>query len=250
MRQLLPTPGHSGDVSDADLIALYDTPASADAFVRLNMVSTLDGSGVGPDGRSGSINTPADNAVFALLRAWSDVVLVGVGTARAEAYEPAVTDDRWSALRAGRPTHPAIAVVTRSGSVPPLLRSDQGGDVHLVTTETADRDEVTASQRLLGEDRVVLAGEEDVDLAGALRHLRDQGFTRILCEGGPSLAADLVGRDLVDELCLTWSPLLVGGDGTRVLNGDVVTGRARVASLLHEDGSLIGRWDLRHGMVA
>ncbi|WP_231635193.1 dihydrofolate reductase family protein [Luteipulveratus halotolerans] len=232
-------------MSDADLIALYDTPGSSETLVRLNMVSTLDGSGVGADGRSGSINTPADNAVFALLRAWSDVVLVGAGTARAEKYEPAVTDQRWSSLRRGRAAHPAILVVTGRGRVPDLLRPREGGDVLLATTTLADDAAVRRSEDELGAHNVVRAGRDSVDLADVVARLAERGLRRVLCEGGPSLAADLIGNDLVDELCLTWSPLVVGGDGTRILNGDNVSGRGALASLLHEDGSLIGRWDLR-----
>jgi hypothetical protein len=54
------------------LATLYDHPAppSGDAWVRANMVSTLDGGATGPDGRSGSINGPADHRVFGSVRTW------------------------------------------------------------------------------------------------------------------------------------------------------------------------------------
>jgi riboflavin biosynthesis pyrimidine reductase len=41
----------------------------------------------------------------------------------------------------------------------------------------------------------------------------------VLAEGGPSLNAQLAAADLVDELCLTIAPRLVGGDSRRILSG-------------------------------
>ena len=68
-------------------------------------MTTLDGSAVGADGRSGTVNTPADNRVFALQRALCDAVLVGSGTARAEGYERLAPTRR-------RASPPALVVVS------------------------------------------------------------------------------------------------------------------------------------------
>ena len=78
-------------------------------WVRSNFVTTLDGSGVGADGRSGTINTPADNRVFALQRGLCDAVLVGPARCA-----PRVTNG--SRHRPSRP--PALVVVSGSGRVP------------------------------------------------------------------------------------------------------------------------------------
>ena len=72
-------PGHDG-VMDSEALALayaYPRLSPGQIWVRANFISTLDGAAAGDDGRSGSINTGADREVFALLRALSDVVLVG-----------------------------------------------------------------------------------------------------------------------------------------------------------------------------
>lgn len=69
------------------LCALYahpPAPTGRSAFVRASMISTIDGASWGADERSGSINSQADYRVFRVLRALSDIVLVGAGTARAE----------------------------------------------------------------------------------------------------------------------------------------------------------------------
>ena len=86
---------------------------------------------------------------------------------------------------------------------------------------------------------------DDVDLATALRVLRQGGVGTVCCEGGPTLNGHLLVADLVDEWDLTISPLLVGGGEA----GRAVTGPALPAPhptelswLLTGDGLLLGRW--------
>jgi riboflavin biosynthesis pyrimidine reductase len=57
----------------------------------------------------------------------------------------------------------------------------------------------------------VVAGDAEVDLAAAVGELRERlGLEHLLCEGGPVLAAGLVGAGLVDELCLSVAPTVLG----------------------------------------
>ncbi len=70
----------------------------------------------------------------------------------------------------------------------------------------------------------------------------------MLCEGGPALAGALAAAGLVDELCLTTSPVLAGGDGARPLLSAVEQQRPlRLASLLTEADALLARWTVRPG---
>jgi riboflavin biosynthesis pyrimidine reductase len=66
---------------------------------------------------------------------------------------------------------------------------------------------------------VVIAGERDVDLHEALVALAERGARSVLAEGGPGLNAQLAGAGLLDELCLTLSPSIVGGDAKRIVSG-------------------------------
>lgn len=215
MRDLLaaqPSPS----LSDDDLIERYaDLPADR-AWLRLNMVATVDGSAVGSDGLSGSINTGADHRVFGLLRAWADVILVGSGTARAEGYGAPRTEDGWMRLRAGRTDHPAMAILTRH----PLwdgFQTGGGGPVFTVQSGPAG-------------------------VRGAVDELHRRDYRHILAEGGPTLSAALLDEGVVDELCVTTSPLLVGGDGGRITRGDCGRTHLELAGLLEEEGSLLARW--------
>ena len=164
-------------------------------WIIISMVASADGAVV-VKGSSASLSSPTDRAVLLALRAAADAVLVGAGTVRADNY--------------GAPSRPdlRIAVVTRAGGLDytsPLFRSGAG----LVIT-TADGPEPPAPIT------AIRAGGDRVDLREATRQL---GAGVVLSEGGPELNAQLIADDLVDELCLTTSPVLVGGDGPRVAFG-------------------------------
>lgn len=245
MRLLLP-PARAGetvrpDAGEAVLRELYAYPTGR--WLRANMVSTLDGATTGPDGLSGSLSSGPDRRVFAVLRTLADVVLVGAGTARAEGYGPAAPPPVFAARREAEGRRPAapFALVTRSGDVPAdtgLFGGDLGTLV--VTCAAAGASSLARLRDLAGADGVVVAGEESVDIPVALDVLAERGLRHVLCEGGPSLLAAVVAAGALDELCLTWAPVLGGGAAPLVPPGAGV--RLRAAHLLHDEDALIGRW--------
>ncbi|SFA83330.1 dihydrofolate reductase family protein [Cellulomonas marina] len=242
------------DPTEAALRALWTRPPGPGTgahpegpWVRAVMIGTLDGAAAGPDGRTGSINDAADHRVFTTLRALSDVVLVGVGTARDEGYPGAL--DLPEALVAARgadgfaPGLP-LAVVTRSGQLSDALLA---GDARPYVVTHAGCPRLDALRTEVGAERLLVHGDDDVDLRGAVAALAAAGLPRIALEGGPSLLARMVTLGLVDELSLTLSPQLVGGDAPRMLAGvpfldPVVPGR--LVHLLHADGVLLARYAL------
>jgi len=248
---LLPGPAVVGDLDDergdvvqalADLYA-YPTPMPASGWVRGNMVSTLDGAVTGADGRSGSIGSAADRAVFGVLRGLADVVLVGAGTVRAEGYHVPAAKPMFAERRAaaGQAAAPVLAVVTRSGNV--SAGEDlfaRGAATLLVTCSAAD---VAGLRVRHGAERVVVAGEDDVDPAVAVAQLAARGLGRVLLEGGPHLLGRTIVADRLDELCLTTCPLLVAGQAPRIAVADSGSRlRLRMAHLVEADGVLLGRW--------
>jgi riboflavin biosynthesis pyrimidine reductase len=52
-----------------------------------------------------------------------------------------------------------------------------------------------------------------------VRALGERGHDNVLAEGGPGIAAQLAAESILDELCLTVSPMLVGGDARRIFDG-------------------------------
>lgn len=232
-------------VPAAELPDLYAFPAGR-RWVRANFVSSLDGSVAGADGRSGSINTPADNRVFALQRDLADAVLVGAGTVRAEGYERITPTRR-------RRTPPALVVVSASGRVPEGLRTpvEGRGAALFVTCASAGARRLARARSVLGAEAVVVAGEASVDLAAALDELAARGLRHVLCEGGPGLFTSALAAGVVDELALTLAPTLVGGGAGRITAGPSVGAPDGVALgprlLLEESGTLLGLWRVSRG---
>ena len=211
------------DLSDDALSRAY--APRGEPWLRVNFVSTVDGAAQGPDGRSKSINNAADKRVFDALRARADCLVVGAGTLRAEGYDV--------------PRLPLV-VVSRSADVPPTLRGAPRGRILMATVASADG--LDASREALGAENVLVLGDDEIDLVELKATLAGRGWTEQLCEGGPSLFADLLAAGVVDELCWTVVPMLTGGDAVRIAAGAEVEVALRPALLLEQDGTLLGRW--------
>lgn len=233
MKRLWPPP--LLDEVDADALAAhYGWPERpAGPRVRVNFVSSLDGA-VSVDGVSGGLGTAADKAVFGLLRELADVVLAGAGTVRAEDYRGARRPTR------GRDAPPPIAVVTGSADLDPGSRlfTDTKVPPVVLTLESAPaaRREALAAA---GGDVVVLP---DLGPRALLAELDRRGLHRVLCEGGPALHGALLAADAVDELCLTLSPTLVGGDAGRIARGPAQARGMALVGALHADDALLLRY--------
>lgn len=187
-------------------------PGLGQPYVRVNFVSSVDGA-ASSGGKSAALGSEADRRVFGLLRELCEVVVVGAGTARAENYRGARRPSRVT----GSP--PRIAVVTARGDLDPAapLFTDTAVPP-LVITANACPPEARDRLRAAGAEVVVLDSDR-VSADGLLATLDAQGLRRVLCEGGPRLFGDLIAADGVDEMCLTVSPVLAGGDSLRVSHG-------------------------------
>jgi riboflavin biosynthesis pyrimidine reductase len=227
MRQLLPEWANPVDPLDvyADVPMVEGRPS-----VRLNMVASVDGATT-VAGRSGGLGGAADKRLFGVLRSLADVVLVAAGTLRMEGYGPA-----------SRP----IAVVTRTchldWAAPFFTRSVARPIV--VTVADAPADNRARANEVAD---VVLAGQASVDFARALAALGERGARQVLAEGGPSLNGQLAQDGLLDEVCLTVSPKLVGGGSKRIVVGDDTAAPTglELRSLCEEGGFLFLRFRRR-----
>jgi riboflavin biosynthesis pyrimidine reductase len=237
-------PGPSAKVDWADLPDAYAYPPGDATTVRANMVASVDGAAQ-LGGRSGPLSTPADQKLLGLLRQLADVVLVGARTARAERYGPVPVRRAYEDLRlaAGQLPAPPIAVVSGGLDLDPdgPLFRDAAAQTIVVTCRAAPPDR----RRLLSERAEVIdAGDDRVDLGRAVDALAERGHRRVLCEGGPTVLAQLTRTGRLDELCLTVSPLLTGGSAARILDGTTIEPamHVRLLHLLEDDGALFARY--------
>ena len=208
---------------DTDLPQLYAVPDQP--WLRVNMVSTVDGAATGDDGTSRSINNGVDKMVFDLLRDLADALVVGAGTIRIEGYA------------VGRKP---LVVVSRSGSVPPTQREAASGKVLMATVATAPY--LDEAREILGKDHVLVLGSHRVDLARLKDELVLRGFRHLLSEGGPHLLRDLLDQGVADELDATLVPRIVSGSHRRITDGPPVDVPLRLTTLVEQDGTLLARW--------
>jgi riboflavin biosynthesis pyrimidine reductase len=217
---------------DVDPEEAYAVPAGT-PWLRANMVASADGAITGPDHRSAGVSSRADQFVFAALRRLADVVLVGAGTARIEGYRPARV-----------PIALVSARLELDLASPLLSQADPRTIVYTAASAGTERIEATSQVA-----DVVVCGEALVDLAVAVEDLHGRGYRSILCEGGPTLLGSVLGHGLLDELCLTITPVLVGGTIPRIIAGTPLPGLVdlELAHLLEADGSLFARYLVRRG---
>ncbi|OBH46267.1 hypothetical protein A5690_17475 [Mycobacterium intracellulare] len=235
--------GSVRDLEDGELPRLYGYPEHDATWVRANFITSVDG-GATSGGSSGAMGGPGDRFIFNLLRELADVIVVGAGTVRIEGYSGAQLSaaQRQHRQARGQSEVPPLAIVTKLGhlnrdmavftrtEVPPLV----------LTCAAA----AAQTRRLLSGVCEVLdcsAGDpEKVDEAALLAALGARGLRRILTEGGPMLLGSLIDRDMLDELCLTIAPYIVGGQARRIAAGpgQLLTGM-RCAHVLTDDAGYL-----------
>lgn len=233
LRRVVPAPLDELDL-DAEgarqLLRAWYAPTRPDA-VRLNLVTTLDGRFAGDDGTSGSLTAGADRMILGVIRESADVVLVGAQSVRAEGYR--------------LPRRAQLAVVTASGDLSGHGFAARGGAAPVVVMTTT-AGESTAHRALDGVEHIVVtlpSRHGRIAAVSVLEALRERGAAGIVCEGGPSLAAQVLETGWVDELCLTTVPRW-GGAGIPSLGAiDASSSRWAPRQLItDDDGVLYARW--------
>lgn len=206
------------DLRETRLAWAYRWPTGDRPMVRANMITSLDGRAT-LAGRAGGLGNPADQRLLDLLRQLSQVVLVGPGTILAERYTGLGLD--WPqtppplAVITTRPLDPALPIFTTT-RVPPILLTNAATAPALAAcaAEVVVVDQPPGPRACPSTETSTAAGsgvgKSTVDPAAALAALADRGLVRVLCEGGPTLLGQLISANLLDELCLTISPVIAG----------------------------------------
>jgi riboflavin-specific deaminase-like protein len=238
MQRLYPTPADLPDA--ASLETEYLAPTAR--HLRANFAVSIDGM-VSVGGRSSPLSGPADRAAFMAMRAVTDVILVGAGTVRTENYGPVRLEDAVMARRQarGQAPIPVLAIVSNRADLEPTARVFSDGTRPLLLTSARA---AAARADLAPLAEMLVCGDEGVDLTQGLGALRERALGRVLCEGGPTLLDSLIQSELLDELCCTTAPALVGS-GHRSLTGDRAWPepfRLRLTAALEGDGMMFARY--------
>lgn len=196
-------------------------------LVTCKVASTLDGRIATATGESQWITGPTARAWGHRLRASHDAILVGIGTALAD-------DPELSCRLPGlEDRSPVRVVVDSSLRLPPTAKLATGArhiPTWVVTGPTPDPARAEALAALGVEPIPVAAGPDGrVDPAAAMTALAARGITRVLVEGGASMAGALLGAGLVDRLEWFRAASLIGGDGLPAIAGFGVEALAAMA---------------------
>ena len=233
LRRIFPGEPESIDLADASsrprLLELYRPPRAE--WLRLNLITTVSGSAGGSDGTSETLTNAADRRLLGVIRELSDVVLIGANSLRTEGYL--------------LPKRSRLAVVTSSGNLAGhSVDQNAEADAVVVLCPASAVHRVRESLGPVRADVVEIANTggrmSPVDIVSALRSL---GLASIVCEGGPSLAAQLLLAGVVDELCLSTSPVLNGAALAPFGREYIEAKRLGLRQLMVDDESgLYARW--------
>lgn len=180
-------------------------------LVTLKLASTLDGRIALHDGQSRWITGETARAWAHGLRASSDAIMIGSGTALAD--DPLLTC-RLPGLEDRSPVRIVVDSRLRIPLTARLFATAREVPTWVFTVRGANAIRLGAL-RDCGVD--VLELERDAAgfprLDHVLRTLGDRGITRVLVEGGARLAASCLQHGLADRIEWFRAPSLIGGDG-------------------------------------
>ncbi len=184
-------------------------------FVTLKLAASLDGRTATATGESRWITGPEARRKVHALRMSHDAVMVGSGTALAD--DPDLTVRDMGAVR--QPVRIVLDRLLRHSPTSRLGRTAKVHPVWLVHGPSAPEAARTAWEATGATLIEAPEAAGQLDLTAALRALAHRGLTRILSEGGSTVAAALVKAGLVDELAMFTGNVLIGADGHPALGG-------------------------------
>ncbi len=216
-------------------------------FVTLKLAASLDGRTATATGESRWITGPEARRKVHAMRLSHDAVMVGSGTALAD--DPDLTVRDMGAVR-----QPVRIVLDRSLKHSPESRLGRTAKDHPVWLLHGPNAPEPARKAWLATGATLLEISETnghLDLQAALQALAQKGLTRILSEGGATVAAALVKAGLVDELALFSGGVLIGSEGHSSLGplsllklGEAHRPVLREAAALGQD--TLSRWAFTH----
>jgi diaminohydroxyphosphoribosylaminopyrimidine deaminase/5-amino-6-(5-phosphoribosylamino)uracil reductase len=181
-------------------------------FITLKIATTLDGKIATRSGASEWITGELSRKTVHKLRATHDAVMVGSGTALIDNPSlacrlPGVENKhKLRVILDGRLRLPENGVLAQTAKKIPVL----------IFTVSGSKDKSEKIKRLesLGVTIVIFEKNDTrLDIRNVMAEVSAHGVTRLLVEGGGSLAASLLANDLVDELAWFRAPSIMGDDG-------------------------------------
>ena len=195
---------------------------------RLVLAISLDGRLAPAEGGAAKLGGDGDRRALEEALAWADACLIGAGTLRAHQCTCLIRDlDLLKARQvADRSDQPDAVVVSRRADFPLSWSFFQ---------QPLQRVLLSPQPAQVGFDNWV---EQGGSWSLSLQRLQQQGYTRLLVLGGAELATSLLAADAIDELQLTLTPRVLGGEHSWVSFG------SQMGSCLPPQLADVGAWQL------
>jgi len=177
--------------------------------VMLKLAISADGKAAGAGRRRVAITGDAVRNRVHLLRAQSDAIMIGIGTALAD--DPVLTC-RLPGMAGMSPVRVVLDTRLRLPVNSRLVQTARETPLWIIANAPPSSE---AALRAHGAE-VIQIDDKD-GLGTVLEHLGSRGITRLMVEGGPTLASAFIAADLADEVLLFHSPTRVGDDGLAAL---------------------------------
>jgi diaminohydroxyphosphoribosylaminopyrimidine deaminase/5-amino-6-(5-phosphoribosylamino)uracil reductase len=200
--------------------------------VLLKLAISADGKAGAAGGKSIAITGEEVRAQVHLLRAENDAIMVGIGTVLAD--DPQLTC-RLPGMAKRSPVRVIADSALRLPLASQLAQSARDTPVWAICGSGV-AGQAEADLRARGVDVMRSANSGNpLDLREVLSLLSAKGITRLMVEGGPTLAAAFIAADLVDEAALFHSPKTVGAGGVEALASPAMAAlRARLKQVSSE----------------
>jgi diaminohydroxyphosphoribosylaminopyrimidine deaminase/5-amino-6-(5-phosphoribosylamino)uracil reductase len=202
--------------------------------VTLKLAISADGKAGAAGRKPVAITGEVARARVALMRAENDAILVGIGTVLAD--DPHLTC-RLPGMLARSPVRVLLDARLRAPTASYVLATIRESPTWVFAGKGASPIAEEILQEKGAQVFRVSGHDGELDLTEVVKILAEQGITRLMVEGGPTVAASFLQADLVDEAMLFRSPKNIGPDGVAALEGmplDALTASKKLRRLAGE----------------
>ncbi|MFA6363657.1 2,5-diamino-6-(ribosylamino)-4(3H)-pyrimidinone 5'-phosphate reductase [Methanoregula sp.] len=219
--------------------------------VVVNVAMSADGKLSTRERRQVKISGADDFARVDRLKAGCDAVMVGIGTVLAD--DPSLTvknpDLKSRRQQEGKAEHPVRVIIDSRARISPDASVLNKGD-GLRVVAVSGRADPGRVDVLRAKAAVIVAGDEEVDLARVLDELGAMGIRRLMVEGGGTLIAGLIRARLVNEIYTYVGSIVIGGkDSPTLADGPGWTQETEFARLVLADVTRMDDGILLHWTV-
>jgi len=173
-------------------------------YVILSAATSIDGKIATRDGYS-HFSSKQDSVRLHKLRSKVDAILVGKNTV--------LCDNPMLTVRHIKGKNPIRIILDSKGSISKnskILQTSNKIPTIIAVSKIISKSNLEKLQRFPVE--VVITGKKSVDIKLLLRKLSNKKIKTILVEGGGTINWEFIKNNLFDELIVTISPFLIGGN--------------------------------------